>query len=65
MDLTGRAMKAQLKLADREQARWCVVVGDDELAKGVVQFKDLTAHTQQIVEQDRLVPMLSDLTGRS
>ncbi|MGC4030298.1 MAG: histidine--tRNA ligase [Tepidisphaeraceae bacterium] len=64
LDLTGRAMKAQLKLADREAARWCVVVGDDELAKGVVQLKDLAAHSQQTVEQEKLVAVLSDLANR-
>ena len=65
LDLTGRGMKGQLKLADREKARWCVVVGDDELAKGVVQLKDLDAHTQQTIEQNALLPTLVDLIGRA
>jgi histidyl-tRNA synthetase len=64
LDVSGRGMKGQLKLADREKARWCVVVGDDELAKGVVQLKDLAAHTQQTVEQAKLLPVLSDLINR-
>jgi histidyl-tRNA synthetase len=64
LDVSGRGMKGQLKLADREKARWCVVVGDDELAKGVVQLKDLAAHTQQPVEQAKVLPVLSDLINR-
>ena len=65
MDLSGRAMKGQLKVAEREKATWCVVVGDDELANGVVQLKDLAARTQQTVEQDKLVPILADLIARA
>lgn len=65
MDLTGRAMKAQLKMADREKARFCVVVGDDELTAGTVVLKDLDAHAQQTVPQDKLMPMLADLMSRA
>ncbi|HEX8324212.1 MAG TPA: histidine--tRNA ligase [Tepidisphaeraceae bacterium] len=65
LDLTGRSIKAQMKMADREKARWCVVVGDDELAAGNVVLKDLNAHEQQTVPQDKLLPMLADLVGRS
>jgi histidyl-tRNA synthetase len=31
MDIANRSMKAQMKEADRELARWTLIVGDDEL----------------------------------
>ena len=55
MDLSGRSMKAQLKLSEREKAAICIVVGDDELAKGVVAVKDMAAREQQIVNRSDLI----------
>lgn len=39
--LGGAGMKAQLKYADKREARVAVIQGGDELAKGVVTLKDL------------------------
>jgi histidyl-tRNA synthetase len=58
MDLTGRAMKAQLKLADREKAASCVIVGDDELAAGTVVLKNLTTSEQQTLPRAELLERL-------
>ena len=32
---------SQMKLADREKARWCVIVGDAEVADGMAVLKDM------------------------
>ena len=37
----SRGMKGQMKLADRERARWCVIVGDAEVADGSAVLKDM------------------------
>ena len=37
----SRGMKGQMKLADRERARWCVIVGDAEAADGSAVLKDM------------------------
>ncbi|MGN6727424.1 MAG: His/Gly/Thr/Pro-type tRNA ligase C-terminal domain-containing protein, partial [Tepidisphaeraceae bacterium] len=58
MDLSGRAIKAQFKMADRENARFVVVVGDDELAKQCVQLKDLQSGTQTSVDEAKLIETL-------
>ena len=45
MDPSGRSVKSQFKLADREHAAWCVIVGDTELASNSVTLKNLqTVH---------------------
>ncbi|MFV2038972.1 MAG: histidine--tRNA ligase [Acidimicrobiales bacterium] len=43
----GRSVKAQMKVADRSRARLAILVGEDELARGVVTVRDLRAETQQ------------------
>jgi histidyl-tRNA synthetase len=38
-----RKLKAQMKLADRAGARWVVILGEDELARGRAGVRDLVA----------------------
>ena len=47
--LGGRSMKAQMKAADRSGARWAAILGDDELASGEAQVRDLGASDQRAV----------------
>ncbi|WP_420454472.1 histidine--tRNA ligase [Rubrivirga sp.] len=58
--LGGRSMKAQMKAADRSQAAVAVLLGDDELAAGVAQVRDLGASEQRAVPIDQLAV---ELTG--
>jgi histidyl-tRNA synthetase len=46
MDLAGRSVKAQLKMADREKAAVCLIVGEDELKAGEVVVKDMKTSQQ-------------------
>lgn len=41
MDYSGRSMKAQMKDANRENARFAVIVGDQELETGKFTFRDM------------------------
>jgi histidyl-tRNA synthetase len=41
MDYQDRKLLAQLKIADRNRARYALIVGSDELAKGEVVLRDL------------------------
>ncbi|HEY0008642.1 MAG TPA: histidine--tRNA ligase [Tepidisphaeraceae bacterium] len=59
MDLAGRNIKAQFKAADREQARYVLVTGDDELAAGVVNFKDSTTREQTKIARSEIVEKLA------
>jgi histidyl-tRNA synthetase len=59
MDVSGRSVKAQFKVADREHAAYCVVVGDNELAAGTVVLKDLKTGAQSTVPRGELVSGLS------
>jgi histidyl-tRNA synthetase len=50
-DWQGRKLAAHFKTADRNGARWAVILGDDELAKGEIVLRDL------LVREDRRLPL--------
>jgi histidyl-tRNA synthetase len=54
LDLMGRAMKGQLKDADRSGARFAAIIGEDEVASGMVSLKDLSSGEQQRVAPEEL-----------
>jgi len=58
MDLSGRSVKAQFKLADREAAAVCLIVGDDEIKSATVQLKDLKTGQQSSVPRAELFDRL-------
>lgn len=47
MDYIGRSMKAQMRVANKSGAPWTVVIGSDELARGIVGLKDMHNSTGQ------------------
>jgi histidyl-tRNA synthetase len=53
-------MKRRMQRANKLNARAAIIIGDDELAKGVAQVKDLDKGTQREVALDRLVEALKD-----
>jgi histidyl-tRNA synthetase len=55
MDVSGRSVKSQFKVADREGAAWCVVVGDTELSGATVVLKNLSSGEQASVPRAELV----------
>lgn len=60
MDLSGRSPKAQFKIADREKAQLCLIIGDNELAAGTVVVKDFRDGQQTPVAQAELVAKLRE-----
>jgi len=62
MDTTGRSVKAQFKLADREKAAYCVTVGENEMAAGTVVLKDLATTEQTMLPRVEVASRLRELT---
>jgi histidyl-tRNA synthetase len=56
--LEGGKLGKQFKYADRAGIRFVLVLGDDEIAKGVVTVKDLRREDQFEVARDALVKTL-------
>jgi histidyl-tRNA synthetase len=63
-NLGGGNFKAQFKRADKSGARYAIIVGDDEAARGVVALKDLRAERpQEECAIDRIGELLGGLLG--
>jgi histidyl-tRNA synthetase len=58
MDVTGRSMKSQFKLADREKAAWCIIVGENEIAASTVAWKNLKTGEQSTLSRSDVVMRL-------
>ena len=54
IDVMDRGLKAQMKYADRLKVPYVAVIGDDELAKGVVSLRDMVNSKQVEIPEDRL-----------
>ena len=59
IDSRGK-LKAMMARADRSGARLAVIVGEDELAKGVVMVKTLATREQEEVALDRFASFLTE-----
>jgi len=55
----GGSAKRQFKLADRENAAYVLVVGEDEMAKGVVTLKQMSTGQQQTLTLDAAVALMT------
>jgi histidyl-tRNA synthetase len=58
-----RGLKALLRRADKIGAHYALIIGENELARGVVQVKDLQASTQREVALDAIVNELVPKPG--
>jgi len=46
MDLLGRSLKTQLKAADRQEAQWALILGEEELRRNVLIIRNLSSGEQ-------------------
>jgi histidyl-tRNA synthetase len=59
MELSGRSVKSQFKLAEREAAKWSVTLGDTELANRTAELKNMGTREQKTVAMDEIVKLLT------
>ena len=57
----GRGLKALLRRADKIGARYAVIIGDQEIDRGVVMLRDLKQSIQREVAQQEIVAELAHL----
>lgn len=62
IELQAKKMQAALQNALRLEARFCVILGTDELRKGLAQLKNLKTREQQEVNLDHLLSYLKELS---
>lgn len=63
MDHQQRSLKSQFKIANKLHAAYVVVIGPDELAKGVITVRNMVSHTERTVPLDDGVRILRSFVG--
>jgi histidyl-tRNA synthetase len=58
MELSGRSVKAQFKLAEREAAKWSITIGDTEVANSTVELKNMATREQSTVPMGEVLKKL-------
>jgi len=59
MDYMGRSMKAQMKEANRQGARYAIIVGGDELQSGKFTFRDMKASEEEMLPFEDILKKLT------
>ena len=54
VNMTARSLKAQFKSADRNKAKYIIILGEDELKEGVVNLKNTATREQVTVSIDEI-----------
>lgn len=49
------AIKAQMEIANRRNAKWAIIIGQKEVLDGTVIMRDMDAGTQEIVDSRKIV----------
>ena len=60
LDFGGSSLKSQMKQADRLEARYTLIVGDDELAKKEAILRNMESKEQISVSIDGLVKTIKE-----
>jgi len=63
VDTTGRSAKAQMKSADVRRARLVLIAGEEEIAAGTFQIKNLETGQQDEVTVDGALALLREVLG--
>ena len=63
IDHACRSMKAQFKYAGKAGAKNVVVIGGDELEKGVVKLRDMENSVEAEVARDKIIEILLEMKG--
>ncbi|MCK8815981.1 histidine--tRNA ligase [Natroniella sulfidigena] len=61
MDYLGRSVKGQMKCADRNNANYSIILGGDELNKGVATIRNMKSGEQVEIKLDNLVQEMKEL----
>ena len=55
MDFAGRSMKAQMKQANKLNASYAIILGDDEIAEGVAMVRSMADSSQEKIALESVV----------
>ena len=55
VDYSSKGMKAHMKKADKLETKYCIILGEDELNKGIVLLKDFSTREQKEVKIEDII----------
>ena len=55
IDYDGRSLKSQMRLANKLNTGFVIIIGDNELLAGKVTLKDMEGHDQEEVALDKII----------
>jgi histidyl-tRNA synthetase len=61
MDFLSRSLKAQMREADRLQAKYVLILGEDELKKKIITLREMATKEQKEVALDEVSGTLTKL----
>ncbi len=61
MDYYGRSLKAQFKSSEKKNARFVIIIGEDEINTNTVTLKDTLTKAQENVKKEELVSRIDQL----
>lgn len=64
-DVVGRSLKAQMKYADKINARYTTVLGDDDIVSGVAKVKNMESGETTEIQLDDFADLFMDLSLQS
>ncbi len=65
MDYDFKKMKKQFSLADKNGARFTIILGEDEMDKGTAAVKDMESGGQEEIQISNLIEYISDKLRRN
>lgn len=60
VDSSGKSLKGQMKLADRSGAKYSVIIGEDELKRGLYTIRDMISGEQESVDAKEIRDWLNN-----
>ncbi len=61
MDYYGRSLKAQFKSSEKKNARFVLIIGEDEIKTNTITLKDTLTKAQENVKKEELVSRIDQL----
>jgi len=55
-----RGMKAQMKEANRQNAKYAIILGEDEIEHGIASIKNMIKGTQHEVDLDKIITFFKE-----
>lgn len=60
LDYRPSSLKAQMRQGDKKGARFVIIIGEEELKRGVVSLRDLRQGKQEEIKKEEIIKVLKD-----